>query len=294
MKDYLGPMRPPFLLLALACVFLGVSAAIWTGGSFSTLHIVLVFVAGLAAHISVNAFNEYFDFKTHLDERTRRTPFSGGSGTLQQKPELSGYVLGLAVVTSLITAAIGVYFVRLWGWSGIILGALGLFVVVAYTPWLTRNPILCLVAPGIGFGSVMVIAAHFALTGRYGWSVFTASLVPFFLVNDLLLLNQFPDVEADRSIGKRPFPVLIGRRSSSLIYISFLLLAYLSILLGVSLGFLPPYTLLGLLTVPIATFAGVGSYRAADDLQKLVPSMGMNVLVNILTPVLVAVGFLIG
>jgi hypothetical protein len=36
-----------------------------------------------------------------------------------------------------------------------------------------------------------------------------------------------------------------------------------------------------------------GTLSNAQDIQKLVPSMGMNVLVNLLTPVLVAVGLFI-
>ena len=35
-----------------------------------------------------------------------------------------------------------------------------------------------------------------------------------FLVNNLLLLNQFPDVQADQSIGRRHFPLVAGRRAA--------------------------------------------------------------------------------
>jgi 1,4-dihydroxy-2-naphthoate octaprenyltransferase len=49
-----------------------------------------------------------------------------------------------------------------------------------------------------------------------------------------------------------------------------------------------------LLTLVIAVPTGLGAYRHAEDVQKLVPFMGLNVLINILTPVLVAVGLLIG
>ncbi|MDZ7699102.1 MAG: hypothetical protein U5R49_19945 [Deltaproteobacteria bacterium] len=49
-----------------------------------------------------------------------------------------------------------------------------------------------------------------------------ASLVPFFLVSNLLLLNQFSDVAADESVDRRHFPILIGNRASSFIYNAFL------------------------------------------------------------------------
>jgi 1,4-dihydroxy-2-naphthoate octaprenyltransferase len=38
----------------------------------------------------------------------------------------------------------------------------------------------------------------------------------------------------------------------------------------------------------------VGAYRYAEDIQKLTPYMGLNVIINIVTPVLVAVGLLFG
>lgn len=293
LKNLLGPMRVPFLILAPACVIAGLGTAIWSQGAVSAWHAVLAFIGGLCAHISVNAFNEYFDFKSGVDSRTVRTPFSGGSGTLQAHPELAPQALATAIVTAGIVAAIGVYFLFVWGWAIVPLGLLGLFVVVAYTPVFTYNPLICLIAPGLGFGTLMVMGTDFVLTGRYSWTAFVASLVPFFLVNNLLLLNQFPDVEADRSVGRRHYPILIGRRKSSIIYNAFNAAAYLSIVVGVILNLLPAWALLGLLTVPLAVRAGVGAYRHADDLPKLGPHLAQNVLINILTPVLLAIGLFI-
>ena len=80
MKTILGPMRLPFLILTPACVFLGVATAYRTNGSVDLFNVLLALLGALAAHISVNSFNEYSDFKSGLDEKTSRTPFSGGSG----------------------------------------------------------------------------------------------------------------------------------------------------------------------------------------------------------------------
>ena len=294
LKALLGPMRLPFLILTPACVLLGVGTAYWTTGQINVFYAILALIGGVAAHISVNAFNEYFDFKSGLDEKTERTPFSGGSGTLQAQPELARQALGLAVVTLAIVAIIGVYFIVIWGWAILPLGLLGLLTIFAYTPWLAHSPLACLVAPGLGFGTFMVMGTDFVLTGEYTWAAFIASLVPFFLVSDLLLLNQFPDVEADRTVGRRHFPIAIGRQKSSLIYIAFLALAYLSIILGVVTGHLPPLTLLGLLTAFLAVPVALGVHKNANDIPSLIPLMGKNVLINILTPVLMAIGLFLG
>lgn len=292
-KDVLGPMRLPFLVLPPACVLLGVGTALWTYGEINVLYAILAFVGSVAAHISVNALNEYFDFRSGLDLRTRPTPFSGGSGTLPARPEAARSALITGLVGFALTALIGVYFLFVWGLALLPLGLLGLIVVVSYTSWITRYPFLCLIAPGLGFGTLMVMGTDFVLTGSYSWTAFIASLVPFFLVSDLLLLNQFPDVEADESVGRRHYPILIGRKASSVIYGAFLLSTYLSIVAGWALGLLPAWALLGLITLVIAVPTALNAYRYADNLEKLVPSMGMNVLLTVATPILTAVGLFI-
>jgi len=290
LKGLLGPMRLPFLVLTPACVLVGIGTAAWTQGSVDVLNAILVLIGAAAAHISVNAFNEYFDFKSGLDTRTQRTPFSGGSGTLPENPVLVGQTLGTAIVTLVITALVGLFFIRLHGWGLLPLGLLGALLIFAYTPWIAKNPLLCLVSPGLGFGIFMVNGTHYTLTGTYSWTAFIASLIPFFLVSDLLLLNQFPDVEADKTTGRRHYPIVIGRRASSLIYSAFLVTAYVSLVAGVLLQLLPPLSLLGLLTIVLAVMVAKRAYTFADDIPKLVPYLGVNVLINILTPILVSLG----
>lgn len=291
--DILGPMRPPFLLLPPVCVALGAGVAYWRTGQIHWGYFLLALMGALTAHISVNAFNEYFDYHSGLDAVTQKTPFSGGSGTLLTHPYATHAALATAIITLVITALVGAFFWKVRGWQIVPLGVLGLLLVFTYTKWITRNWLLCLVAPGLGFGTLTVMGSDFVLAGSYSWQAGLASLIPFFLVNNLLLLNQFPDVEADRSIGRRHLPILIGRPASSLVYIGFLALTYLSLVVSVALGYLPPWSLLGLLTLIFALPAGKGARQHADDIGKLLPHLGQNVLLNLLTPLLSAVGLVL-
>lgn len=288
-----GPMRLPFLILPPACVALGAGTAVWSGSEINLFYLVIAFVGAVCAHISVNALNEYDDFKSGLDFNTRRTPFSGGSGTLPQRPDKAHVALITGMVTLSITAFIGIYFVYVRGPWILPLGVLGLITIATYTKWLTRNPFLCLIAPGLGFGPLMVMGTHFALTGSYSWTAFVASLVPFFLVSDLLLLNQFPDVEADRGFGRNHFPIIIGRKASVGIYSVFLGGAYLSIVLGYLAGVLPLGSLVALISIVLAITTVRGAARHANDIPKLIPYMGRNVVINIVTPVLLAISLFV-
>ena len=290
----LGPMRVPFLTLVPVCVLLGVATAKWSGAELNLLQLLLAALGALAAHVSVNALNEYDDFRSGLDFKTQRTPFSGGSGTLPRHPDKSHFALAIGLIALAVVAAVGIYFLIVRGWGILPLGLLGLIVIVAYTPWLTRSPFLCLIAPGLGFGPLMVMGTHFALTGSYSWTAFVASLVPFFLVSDLLLLNQFPDVEADREVGRRHLLITAGRKSGVWVYALFLAAAYLSVVIGYVAGVLPLASLLALLSIALAIPTVRGAIRHADSIPELVPFMGKNVVINLATPALCAVGLFLG
>ena len=287
-------MRVPFLFLTPACVVIGIGTAYGQTGKLNWFNVIIVLIGALATHISTNVFNEYFDFKSGLDAKTQRSPFSGGSGTLQAEPEMEKPVLIMAWATVLFITAIGIYFVILHGWQLLPLGLFGVFLAITYTIWWTKNPLACLLAPGLGFGVVMVMGTHFALTGTYTWEAFIASLLPTFLVSNLLLLNQFPDVEADQSIGRKHYPIAIGRNSSSILYGIFLLLAYLSVIVGVLIKLLPIFSLLALLTSILGWKIFQNARQNAENIEALAPSMGMNVIVNLATPILLAIGLFIG
>ncbi len=289
----IGPMRPNFLILTPACVLLGIATAYWSGATLNPLYIVLILTGALMAHISVNALNEYHDFKSGLDLVTEATPFSGGTKTLPNNPTKAHLALISGIVTIVLVACIGIYFLMVRGPWILPVGILGLVIIYTYTPLLTRSPFLCLIAPGLGFGPLMVVGTDFILTGHYSWIAAVASLVPFFLVNDLLLLNQFPDVEPDRQFGRDHLLIRIGRPAGARVYVLFLILNYLVIIFGCFFEVLPQGALLGLLTLVLAVPVMRGVMRHADDIPNLIPFMVKNVIINITTPVLVALGLFI-
>jgi len=294
LKFLLDPMRLPFLVLTPACVLLGLGTAVWTEGTVNWFHFILVLIGAISAHISVNAFNEYFDFKSGLDEKTRRTPFSGGSGRLQKTPELEKPALLMSWIFLGIVAAVGIYFAWKIGAALIPLGLMGLLIIYFYTEWITRFPLLCLIAPGLGFGLFMVMGTDYVLTGSYSWTAFLASLVPFFLVSNLLLLNQFPDAEADKLIGRKHYPIQIGKLKSSRIYLAFLILPFVVIGIGAASGLLPLSSLIGLLALLLVIPISRGLLNHTEDAEELIPVQGQNVVINLVTPILVAIGLFIG
>lgn len=293
-KDILGPMRIPFLILTPVCVFLGLGTAITASVAVVPFDVFMVLFGAVMAHISVNAFNEYFDFRSGLDLITVRTPFSGGSGAIPLNPSLSGVALLTAVTTLVFTVFTGFYFLIMIGPTIVFLGLVGIVLIVVYTPILTRHPMLCLFAPGLGFGPLMVLGTHLALGGSLSSVVLLVSMIPFFLVGNLLLLNQFPDTWADRTVGRRHLPIVAGKQISSLVFCLFLVLAYGCIIAGVYLSLLPYLTLIALSTLVPAVPLSIGVIRNADNNKKLLPLMGLNVVLILVMPTMVFVGMIIG
>ena len=288
----LATSRPAFLLLPLCCLLLPLAYAISQGIGINWLHVLFIVTGALAAHISVNMLNEYEDFKSGLDFHTQRTPFSGGSGTLPALPELAKSVRITALACLLITVLIGAYFLRVSGWGLFPLGFCGILLIYFYTRKITHWPLICLIAPGLAFGPLMMCGAYYILSGQFIVAITTASLIVFFLVNNLLLLNQFPDLEADRNAGRCHFPIVMGRKKSAWIYTGFLIAAYTQLIMCVYLAFLPVYSLLGLLSLALAIPAARLSLQYADDMKRLKPALALNVAVTLSTPVLVAAGII--
>lgn len=284
--------RPKFLVLTPLCVMLGYATALQTGLDIDPMLLTLLLIAALGAHIAVNALNEYQDFTSGLDLKTVKTPFSGGSGALPNDPAAAKAVLTLAALSLATTVLIGLYLVSLRGAPLLALGVIGVITILTYTRWLNRYAFLCLIAPGTAFGLLMVWGTAIALTGKLPLAALWASLPAFFLVNNLLLLNQFPDVEADRSVGRNHLPIRYGRKTAAWVFALFLATTYLCIFTAVITGGLASGALWGLATIVLAVPTITGVMRHADSLDKLQRYLGFNVALTLLTLALLVAGLL--
>lgn len=293
LKVWFLETRPSFLLLVPVCVFTGVAASLYDGYPFRPLYFALAFIGALFAHISVNVLNEYSDYRTGIDSRTQRTPFSGGSGLLPAGLLKPGQALMLGLGSLAVVVAIGIYFAVIYTWVILPLGIVGVLIILLYTPYLTRLPgITELVGPGLGFG-LMVLGMYVTQSGAYRLSSVLVSLVAGLLIANLLLINEFPDVEADRPAGRKHLPIIIGRAKSAWVYCAIAVLAYAVIVIGAAIGSLPLWALLGLATLPLGLKAMTGALKHHSDMPRLIPALGMNVMSVLLTPTLMSVGIII-
>jgi 1,4-dihydroxy-2-naphthoate octaprenyltransferase len=189
-----------------------------------------------------------------------------------------------------LVVAIGVYFLWLRGLPMFVLGAGGVVLVLTYTRWITRSPLLCLLAPGIGFGPVMVLGTLVALGARLDAAALICAAVALLLVSELLLINQIPDADADRQVGRRHLVITLGPETASRIVAGLLAGSYLLIGAGILTGILPVAALIALLPLPLALWISVRLPHVLNKAGELNRLLGANVVTLLSTLALLMAG----
>lgn len=288
---WLAEIRAPFLLLSAVLVCVGSSLAAYHG-FFNPAHFALATVGLILIHISVNTLNEYFDYKTGVDLRTVKTPFSGGSGVLPAGLLQPSAVLKTALASFAGAAVVGGYFLFTVGLVLLPILLLGAVLTLFYTQFFARI-MLGEIAAGLGMGPLPVLGAYLVHTGFYTAEVFLLSVPPGILVFNLLFLNEFPDVEADRAGGKRNLVMALGYRRAAILYSALTFSVYVYTVLCVLYGWFPMFLLLSLLTLPFALKAASTAFKGPEKIEAFIPGLKANVMVVLATQGLFAAGYLI-
>ncbi|MGA2791652.1 MAG: prenyltransferase [Candidatus Bathyarchaeia archaeon] len=292
MGNLVSITRANFLPLTIVIVLAGLAAAFYSHRTILPIDAALVMVGALLTHASVNAFNNYFDYRSKIDAKTPKTPFSGGVDILVKGMMKPSEALTVCLFTIICAALIGIYFlIRLFSvlLPLIVYGAL---IIVFYTPILSRIPALSEIVAGSGFG-LMGLGVYITQTGIID-AAGIAILIPItILVALLLFLNEFPDAEVDRAGGRRHIVILLGKRGSAWLYVAGQAATYASIILAVAVGAAPFPVLVSLLSLPIAYKAGRLTLKNYNRTLDLVPALASNVLFILSTITLMACGFAI-
>jgi 1,4-dihydroxy-2-naphthoate octaprenyltransferase len=285
LKPWFGVARAPFLVLSVTLVASGAAAAAYDG-AFGWGPTLLALVGLVALHTAVNALNEASDMTTGIDLHTRRTPFSGGSGTLPSGQLSARSTRAFALTCATLGGLIGVYFALQLGWGFVALMAFGAAAVLLYSEVFARSGLGELFA-GLGLGALPVWGTAWVQGRLPGAAALWAGIPAFLMTFNLLLLNEFPDEEADRTGGRRNLVLLFGRRAAAAIYCVAALLAPVSILGAVALGALPRLALLAL--VPSLILAKPLAWALARPQEAVpLPALGANVVWNLATNTVLA------
>jgi 1,4-dihydroxy-2-naphthoate octaprenyltransferase len=295
---WLNQTRANFLFLAIFLNAIGIGLAykyLPEGTHLQIVDIVLIIIGTVFAHVSVNLFNEYSDFKTGIDLHTNRTPFNGGSGMLVQGFTSPTSVLIAAIGTLFFSLVIGFYYSVTSHWFLFVIIGIGTVSIVGYTDVLAKYLMGELFA-GISLGSLVVVGTFVALTGSYSVSllnlipieVWLLSIPPGILTALLLFLNEFPDLEADKQGGRNHLLIRFGRNIGAYIYTAGALITYIIIILLPLAGISSYWIYIALLPLPLVFVNIRTTLKYNSDIARLIPALGGNVIAILVTDLLLA------
>ncbi len=290
LKTWFLETRPQFLILSFVLAFLGTAVA-WDDGAIGIWHALLAGVGLVLTHASVNILNDYFDFRSGIDLAAKRTPFSGGSGILPANLLTPRQVLWLGIAALVLAVPIGIYFIVISGWLLLPLLIVAAFLIILYSPFILKRPWPEWSA-GVGLGALPILGMYFIQTGSYTPHAVIACIPSALLVHNLLFLNEFPDVEADKLANRKTVPITLGKDKAAVFYTAVNIAIYSWIIAWVAAKVMPVWTLLALLTLPLA-FKAIDGAIHHTSMPKLVSGMAANVMSVLLTQLLIGIGYII-
>ena len=285
--------RLPFLTATFVPVLLGAVVARAHGSSAWWL-VLLALIGGSAIHLGLNVANDVSDATSGADDaNVNPTMFSGGSRVIQYGLVSLRAMRVTSIVCYAIGIAIGLYLAAISGPELLVIGAIGLFLSLAYTapPFRLVHRGLGEICVALGFGPIMVLGTYFVVAERLSWEAFYASLPVAIFIMLVLYVNQIPDKPADAAAGKRTIVVRLPKEMIVRGYLASVVTAYALVVIGVLTGLLPVWTLAMLVTVPFArqVHSALGSYYESP--YELMGAMGKNIALHLFSGLALIAGY---
>ncbi len=289
LRDLIELGRLRFLLGGLLLYLFGVQLALIDGGSIDLPRLILGYVVVFGAHLSVSYSNDYFDFDG--DQHAEPSPFSGGSGVLQRRPELRPAARAIALGLMALSMAAAVLFVLLFSYP-IWFIAVALFSNLL--GWFYSAPPLRLTQTPLGevatavsvgvlvhvFGALVVDPTLSASVLLFGPAMLSSGFV-------FILVVQIPDVEADAAADKPTWAMALGRRRAFGLVLALLVLntIYYAILALTGVDTSVQFGIVALISLapvlPAAAAVLKRMFDAPSATRMVGAVMGANILVTI-------------
>ena len=291
-KIWFQEIRAPFLTLPLICTLLSLSVA-GLNGFFNPVYSFLTLFGVILLHVSVNVLNDYFDYKSGLDLSTKPTPFSGGSGILPKGDLNPTHVFGLGLTSLIGGLTIGSYFVYIFNFDLVLILLIGVAAlsVLTYSSMLASWGLGELIV-GLNFGPLLFMGTYYVQSSTLSLEVILLGVIMGIFVSSILLINEFPDHDADLKHGRKNLVVRLGSDTASKLFSLLLMTPYLLIVIGILFSILPIYTIIALITIPKARFAIKHLSANRDKIPELIPAMGTTVQLTMFTGILLIVSYL--
>lgn len=286
-QGWLGLSRPPFHMVGIIPFILGTFLAYEFAAKFSPAVFVLGISGVILIMLSTYHAGEFFDQKGDIiSGRLHQNRFAGGSRVLAGGKMPAAVPLWTSIISLILAALAGIVlqFVLETGEFTLLLGCLGAFPGFFYSTKPVR-----LVKRGVGetfigfcFGWLPVASAYYIQTGTIHPLIHWFGIPIGLSIFNVILLNEFPDYEADMAADKKNLLCRLGRQKAMVLFVSFSLLTALTMLISPLWGvprkvvyFFGPFAIISLY---IAAMMLRKKYENSKLLEIL---CGLNIAVNL-------------
>jgi 1,4-dihydroxy-2-naphthoate octaprenyltransferase len=255
--------RPPFLTASVLPVLVGTAWASAAFHRFDGLLFGLALTATLLAHAATNVYNDVSDDQIGADAGNtgRIYPYTGGSRFIQAGLLSRREMMRLAQALCMMALLTGALLAILRGPGVMLLGLTGLALGLLYS-----LPGAQLSARGVGeaavalgLGVLPVLGAVWLQTGVVDSGALLLCIPVSCWVTAILIINEVPDIDADRRAKKRTLVVRWGAAGARTIYRGLTVIALAASGVAVARQALPIWYLL-----PAAALAAMGFVAAGS------------------------------
>jgi len=258
LRSWILASRPKTLLAAVVPVMVGCALAV-NKGKFNFICSFIALLCSLLIQIGTNYINDLYDFLKGADNKNRKGPLRVlASGLITVNEMKAG-----SVIVFLLAFLLGLILVYEAGTVILIIGILSILAGIAYT----AGP-FPLAYNGLGdvfvfmfFGVVGTTGTYYIQAKEFSDIAFLTSIPVGALITNILVVNNFRDIEEDKAAGKKTLAVILGKEFTRFQFIFLLLTSFatpavLYVFYDFHIWIFLPY-----LTIPIAYKLAVMLYK---------------------------------
>jgi len=295
-KGFWQVADPKIWIASTIPLIVGAAASYYSTNSFNWIWF-FVSVAGIyLIEIGKNAINECVDYKSGVDlfvTPDKRTPFSGGKKAIVDKNLTFNESAVIGFLTTGAAVLVGLTIVFFREFNVLWIGITGIFLAVFYS-----LPPLKFCYRGIGefvvgitFGPLITLGIYLVETKTFSLLPVIAGISTGFIIANVLLINEFPDYEADKKGSKKNLVVRFGKKNSVIIYALFFEGSFISTI-TLALYEKNPVFLLPLLTIPFVFKSVKNAKINYDNIPELIKSNAATIIIYQLTGVFMVAAFI--
>ena len=253
---------------------------------FEWLPALLCFAFAVLAQVVSNFANEYYDFRRGTDKKGRVGPRRG----VTEGDITRGLLLRVTIGTLAVACAVGCGLIPFGGWWLIPVGILIAVFAFAYSagPYPLSYHGLGDVAVLVFFGLVPVNLTFYLQAGYFAPLAILASVTIGLMGVNVLLVNNYRDVDDDREAHKRTTVVIFGRKVASAAY---LINGYVGISLLAPLWFAAPLWVLAVPALYLVLHTVTWNRLTHSDGAALNPLLGATARNMLIFAVLLTICF---